>query len=156
MTDQRSELKMIVRLVGTDLDGTKHIPFALAKVFGVGINFGYAVTRALGLNPHTRIGELSDKELARIEDAIKNPAKYGIPAWLYNRRRDPVMGEDKHLTGPDLELTIKEDIQREMKIKSWRGIRHALGLKVRGQRTRTTGRHGGPVGVVRKAVKESK
>ena len=53
------------------------------------------------------------------------------------------------------ELKIKEDIQREMKIKSWRGVRHSLGLKVRGQRTRTTGRKGGPVGVARRAVAEA-
>ncbi|MEM3670025.1 MAG: 30S ribosomal protein S13, partial [Nitrososphaerota archaeon] len=57
--------------------------------------------------------------------------------------------------GPDLELNIKENIQREMRIKSWRGVRHSLGLKVRGQRTRTTGRKGGPVGVARRAVAEA-
>ncbi|MCS7142711.1 MAG: 30S ribosomal protein S13 [Aigarchaeota archaeon] len=156
MSSSQRELKVIVRLLGTDIDGSKQVPYALSKVFGVGVNYGYAVTRAVGIDPHTRIGALSDKELSSLEDAIKNPAKYGIPQWTYNRRSDLVSGEDKHLIGPDLELAIKEDIQREMRIKSWRGVRHSLGLKVRGQRTRTTGRHGGPIGVAKKAVKESK
>jgi small subunit ribosomal protein S13 len=54
------------------------------------------------------------------------------------------------LTGSELLYYVKEDIEREKRIKSWRGIRHALGLKVRGQRTRTTGRTGITVGVKRK------
>ncbi|MHA1722752.1 MAG: 30S ribosomal protein S13, partial [Candidatus Baldrarchaeia archaeon] len=53
----------------------------------------------------------------------------------------------------DLVLTIKSDIDRMKKIKSWKGIRHALGLKVRGQRTRTTGRGGRTIGVTKKKKK---
>jgi len=55
-----------------------------------------------------------------------------------------------HLVGATLLFYVKEDIEREKRIKSWRGIRHAYGLKVRGQRTRTTGRAGITVGVKRK------
>ncbi|MHA1596704.1 MAG: 30S ribosomal protein S13, partial [Candidatus Asgardarchaeia archaeon] len=55
-----------------------------------------------------------------------------------------------HLLGSDLILRINMDIQREKKLRSWRGMRHALGLKVRGQKTRTTGRTGRTVGVRRK------
>lgn len=153
MSAQQRETRLIVRLLGTDLDGTKHVPFALAKIYGVGINFAYAVARAVGIDPMTRLGQLSDQQLALLEDAITNPGKYGIPVWMWNRRRDPVTGKDMHLVGPDLNLTMREDIEREKRIKSWRGVRHMLGLKVRGQRTRTTGRKGGPVGVVRKATK---
>jgi small subunit ribosomal protein S13 len=146
---------MIVRMLGTDLDGTKQVPYALAKIFGVGINFGYAVARAVGVDPSLRLGQLTDHQISLLEDGIKNPSKYGIPAWLYNRRKDLLTGRDLHIVGPELELTIKEDIQREMRIKSWRGVRHSLGLKVRGQRTRTTGRKGGPVGVARRAAAEA-
>lgn len=148
----QQELRLIVRLLNVDLDGGKKIPYALAGIKGVGINFGYAVARALGIDPELRLGQLADQQLALIEDCIRNPEKYGIPSWMYNRRRDPQSGKDLHLIGADLDLSIKEDIQREMRIKSWRGIRHSLGLKVRGQRTRTTGRKTGPVGVVRKAA----
>ncbi len=153
MSAQQRETRLIVRLLGTDLDGTKHVPYALAKIYGVGINFGYAVARAVGIDPMTRLGQLTDQQLALLEDAITNPGKYGIPTWMWNRRRDPVTGKDTHLVGAELNLTMREDIEREKRIKSWRGVRHMLGLKVRGQRTRTTGRKGGPVGVVRKATK---
>jgi small subunit ribosomal protein S13 len=155
METQQREARMIVRMLGTDLDGTKQVPYALAKIFGVGINFGYAVAQAVGVDPTLRLGQLTEHQISLLEDGIKNPSKYGIPAWLYNRRKDLLTGRDLHLVGPDLELTIKEDIQREMRIKSWRGVRHSLGLKVRGQRTRTTGRKGGPVGVARRAVAEA-
>ncbi|MCS7145500.1 MAG: 30S ribosomal protein S13 [Nitrososphaerota archaeon] len=148
----QQELRLIVRLLNVDLDGGKKLPYALAGIKGVGIPFGYAVARALNIDPDIRLGQLTDQQLAAIEDVIKNPGKHGIPSWMYNRRRDPVTGRDLHLTGADLDLAIKEDIQREMRIKSWRGVRHALGLKVRGQRTRTTGRKTGPVGVVRRAA----
>jgi len=148
----QQELRLVVRLLNVDLDGSKKIPYALAAIRGVGIMLGYAVARALNIDPELRLGQLSDQQLAMIEDAVKNPAKYGIPAWMFNRRRDPATGKDLHLTGADLELAIKEDVQKEMRIKSWRGVRHSLGLKVRGQRTRTTGRKGGPVGVVRRAA----
>jgi len=155
METQQREARMIVRMLGTDLDGTKQVPYALAKIFGVGINFGYAVARAVGVDPTLRLGQLTEHQISLLEDGIKNPSKYGIPAWLYNNRKELLSGRDLHLVGPDLELKIKEDIQREMRIKSWRGVRHSLGLKVRGQRTRTTGRKGGPVGVARRAVAEA-
>ena len=153
MSAQQRETRLIVRLLGTDLDGTKHVPYALARIYGIGINFGYAVARAVGIDPMTRLGQLTDQQLSLLEDAITNPGKYGIPMWMWNRRRDPVTGKDAHLVGAELNLTMREDIEREKRIKSWRGVRHMLGLKVRGQRTRTTGRKGGPVGVARKAVK---
>jgi len=146
------EFKYVVRILGTDIDGTLKIPYALAKVKGIGINLGYAIARVLGLNTETRIGYLTEQQLQRIEAVAKNPLEYGIPDWMINRN-SPAPVEKKHLIGADLELAIKEDIEREIRIKSWRGVRHSLGLKVRGQRTRTTGRKGGPVGVVRKAAK---
>ena len=85
-----------------------------------------------------------------MEEVARDPLGHGIPAWLLNRRKDPVTGKDLQLYGSDLVYAIREDIQREMRIKSWRGVRHSLGLKVRGQRTRTTGRTGTAVGVSRR------
>jgi SSU ribosomal protein S13P len=66
---------------------------------------------------------------------------------MYNRRKDYETGIDLHLVTNDVIFYARNDIEREKKIKSWRGVRHALGLKVRGQRTRTTGRTGITVGV---------
>ncbi|HIQ30484.1 MAG TPA: 30S ribosomal protein S13 [Candidatus Caldiarchaeum subterraneum] len=141
------ELRYIVRILGTDIDGSLKIPYGLAKIRGVGINLGYAIARAAGVDTELRIGELTDEQVRKLEEVAKNPTAYGIPSWMLNRRFDPVTGKDLQLYGADLELSVKEDIQREMRIKSWRGVRHSLGLKVRGQRTRTTGRKGRTVGV---------
>ncbi len=148
----QQEIRIIVRVLNTDLDGYKKVPYALAGIEGVGINLGYAVARSLGIDPELRLGQLSEQQIGQIEDCVKNPAKYGIPSWMLNRRNDIATGKDLHLVGPDLDLAIREDIQREMRIRSWRGVRHSFGLKVRGQRTRTTGRKGGPIGVVRRAM----
>ncbi len=141
------ELRYIVRILGTDIDGSLKVPYGLAKIKGIGINLGYAIARVAGVDTELRIGELTDEQVKKLEEVAKNPTAYGIPAWMLNRRFDPVTGKDLQLYGADLELAIKEDIQREMRIKSWRGVRHSLGLKVRGQRTRTTGRKGRTVGV---------
>jgi len=144
------EFKPIVRFLGTDLDGSLKVPYALTAVKGIGVMLGYAVTRVAGLDTEKRLGFLSEEELKRLEEVVKNPLGHGIPAWMLNRRKDPVSGKDLQLYGSDLVFAIREDIQREMRIKSWRGIRHSLGLKVRGQRTRTTGRFGTAVGVSRR------
>ena len=69
-----------------------------------------------------------------------------------NRPRDRLSGRMLHLIGSDLEFARKNDIDRLRRIKSWRGVRHSLGLKVRGQHTRTTGRGGMAVGVSRKKL----
>ncbi len=146
------EFKYIVRVLGKDIDGALKVPYALARIKGIGINLGYAIARVLGIDTETRIGYLTEQQLQRIEAVARNPLEYGISDWMINRN-SPAPVEKRHLTGADLELAIKEDIEREIKIKSWRGVRHSLGLKVRGQRTRTTGRKGGPVGVSRRAAK---
>lgn len=144
------DFKHIVRLAGTDIDGSLKLPYGLDKIKGVGVMLGYAISRVLGIDPEIRIGYLSEAQLEKIEQVMKNPADYGIPGWLVNRRRSPESGKDEHLIGSDLDYRIKEDVEREKRIRSWRGVRHMLGLKVRGQRTRTTGRKGTAVGVFRK------
>jgi small subunit ribosomal protein S13 len=150
-----NEFKRIVRVLGTDLDGSLKIPYALSKIKGVGIYLGYAISRALNINPDDRIGFLSENQIQKIEDAISNPLSYGIPPWLLNRRRDLKTGKDLHLHGSDLVLAIKEDIEKEKKIKSWKGVRHSLGLKVRGQRTKTTGRKHAAIGVSKRALAQA-
>ncbi|RLI27338.1 MAG: 30S ribosomal protein S13, partial [Candidatus Hecatellales archaeon] len=139
-----------VRICGTDIDGSKKLAYGLAKIKGVGVNFGKAVALALNLNPDQKIGYLSDEDVKRLEDAIANPQNYGIPSFLYDRRKDLETGKDLHLHGADLELRQKLDIEFLKALKCWRGIRHMLGLKVRGQKTRTTGRKGKTVGVSRR------
>lgn len=144
------EFRHIVRMADTDLDGSQKVAYALTKIKGVGIRLAGAIVRVAGVNPEERLGNLTDEEIERLEDAIRNPLKYGIPPYLLNRQRDPTTGKDLHLIGADLTLQVKADIDLMKKIKCWKGVRHSLGLKVRGQRTRTTGRKGVTVGVRRK------
>ncbi len=142
--------KHIVRIAGVDVEGDLLLPLGIAKIKGVGYNLAMALIRKLGLDPNLRVGFLSEEDVRSIEDAITNPAKYGVPPWMFNRRKDYMTGKDLHLIGADLIYAAREDIEREMRIRSWRGIRHSLGLKVRGQRTHTTGRLGPTVGVMKR------
>jgi len=140
----------IVRIAATDIDGNLNTLHGLAEIKGVGISFANAICRVLRIDPEMKIGFLTDEEISKIESVLKNPQEYGIPSWMLNRRKDYETGKDLHLTGAELIYYVKQDIEREKRIRSWRGVRHALGMKVRGQRTRTTGRTGATVGVRKK------
>ncbi|MEM0095524.1 MAG: 30S ribosomal protein S13 [Candidatus Bathyarchaeia archaeon] len=153
MASQTSrEFRHIIRVIDTDIDGTLKVPYALKKVKGISLSLARAILARAGIDPHMRAGFLTEAEVEKIEEIIKDPAKYGIPGWLLNRRKDLETGKDLHLISADLILRTKMDIEKLKEIKSWRGYRHAYGLKVRGQRTRTTGRTGKTVGVKKKAA----
>jgi len=142
-----TEFKHIVRLAGRDLDGTRRVAYALTQIKGINLRLADAIVKKAEISPDKRLGNLSESEIRRIEDTILNLSSSGLPNWLLNRRKDLETGKDIHLITSDLDLKVKEDIEREKAIKSWRGYRHSYGLKVRGQRTRTTGRKGKTVGV---------
>ena len=146
----QTEFRYVVRIAGTDIDGLLKVPYGLAKIKGIGYNLALALCRKLGIDPQKRIGYLTEAEVKKIEDVLKDLRAAGFPGWILNRRKDYDSGKDLHLIGADLIFYVKQDIEREKRIRSWRGIRHALGYKVRGQRTRTTGRLGPTVGVRRK------
>lgn len=140
----------IVRFMGTNLDGNRLLVHGLSGVRGIGRRFAQAMVKLSGADPKMRTGFLTEDLIQKLEDIAKNPLKYEIPAWMLNRRKDFRTGNDLHITSSDLAFIHKLDIDRMRRIKSWKGIRHALNLKVRGQRTRTTGRSGLVVGVTRK------
>jgi small subunit ribosomal protein S13 len=144
------EFQHIIRFAGTDINGTQPVTYALTSVKGVGIKLANAIIEKTGINPETRMGFLSSSEVEKIEDVLENPLKYSIPIWLLNRQKDKETGKNIHLLGSDLVLQTKNDIDDQKKIRSWRGFRHSYGLKVRGQRTRTTGRRGKAIGVKKK------
>ena len=144
------ETRLIVRIIGTDLDGNLRAPYALTKIKGININLAKVILKKAKVNLETRMGFLTEEEIEKIEDIIKNPTKYSLPYWLLNRRKDLETGKNIHLINADLILKNKIDIDLMKKIKSWRGYRHSYGLKVRGQRTKTTGRRGKAVGVRKK------
>jgi small subunit ribosomal protein S13 len=149
------EFRQILRVAGTNVDGTKKLAYGLLHIKGVGPSYAVAVVRAAELKPETRMGELSESDVQKLEDVMKDPAKYGLPSRLFNRRKGLESGRDVHLIGADLALSIKNDVDFMTDIRTWKGVRHSLGLKVRGQRTRTTGRKGRAVGVAKKVVMEA-
>ena len=148
----RKEIKAeeVVRIAGTDLDGNRYVYMALLGLKGVGYNLARALVRLLGIDENKKLKELSEDEIKKLEDAVKNPWKYGVPSWMLNRRKDRETGKDIHLIGVDLTMQVKDDIERLKRIRSYRGVKHELGLPVRGQRTRSTFRKGQTVGVSRK------
>lgn len=148
---EAQEFRHLVRISGKDLDGGKKLIVALSDLKGVGYNFANVITSKLSLDPRVRLGTLTEEQVKEIEGAIQSTTKSALPEWYYNRRNDPETGEARQLLGADLEFIQKNDIEDEKNIQSWKGVRHSLGLKVRGQRTRTTGRKGRTVGV-RKAT----
>ena len=139
----------MIRIVGNDIPGEKKMIVGLTQIKGVGYMFANTMLSILKINPDQRIGYLSPEEIQSIESIIKNPSTSNFPSWFLNRRKDVETGEDKHLITSDIAFTIRNDIEREKTNGSWRGYRHMFGLKVRGQRTRCTGRKGGAVGVAK-------
>ena len=146
--------KVFFRQLRTQVDGNAKIEYGLTQVRGVGKRFAQAIVRVAKINPNLRIGALPEKDLARIEEIILNPVKNGVPNWMVNRKKDLRTGEDLHIIGNRLDISLKRDIDRMKKIKSYKGVRHHLKLKVRGQRTRSTGRHGLVVGVMRRKKRQ--
>ena len=147
-----SEFRHILRIIDADVDGTLKAPYALRKIKGISLNLANAILKKAGINPEVRAGFLTEAEVERIEEIINEPTKFGLPAWLLNRRKNLETGKDMHLISADLVLRNKMDVDQMKDIKSWRGYRHAYGLKVRGQRTRTTGRSGKALGVKKKLL----
>lgn len=145
------EFRHIVRVAATELQGKTPVKLALTRIKGVGPAVANAAVKRLGIDPGKPMGEFTDEELQQIESVLKDPEE--VPDWLLNRRKDPFTGEDNHLISSDLKFQQKQDIDYMKKIRSYKGIRHSMGLKVRGQRTKSTGRHGTTVGVQRKRIK---
>ena len=141
------EFEHIVRIVGNDIFGEKKAIVGLTQIRGIGYIFAKAILDSLQIDSNTNIGFLNEQQVQSIEKIIENPISANFPAWFLNRRKDLESGKNLHLITSDIALTVRNDIEREKTTNSWRGIRHMFGLKVRGQRTRTTGRKGGAVGV---------
>jgi small subunit ribosomal protein S13 len=146
------EFRHIIRIADIDLDGIEKVAYALASIKGIGIRLANVIVDKAGVDPETRLGFVPDAKVEKIEDVIVNPLKYGIPGWLLNRPKDSETGKDRHIIGPDMALQIKSDIEQMKNLRSWRGFRHAYGLRVRGQRTKTTGRTKKALGVKKALV----
>lgn len=123
----------VVRILSKDIEGKMTVSAGLTKIKGVSWSMTNAINKKMKIPKNKKIGELTETEIKKISEFIKNPE---LPEYLLNRRKDFETGENKHLSGSDLELRQDFDVKRLRKIKSYRGLRHALKLPLRGQRTK--------------------
>ncbi len=139
---------ILIRILSTDIPGDKGVYAGLTRIKGISWGFSHALCHVLHLDKNRKISSLSKEEIEKISQFIKNPQ---IPHFLLNRRFDFDTGEDHHIVGSELDLKREFDIKRLKKIRSYRGLRHAIGAPVRGQRTRSHFRKNKVVGVMKKA-----
>ena len=97
-----------------------------------------------------RAGELTDTEINQFNDIMSRPLEYNIPKWFLNRQKDPKDGTYYQMIANQLDTVMRDDLERMRKSKNHRGLRHMWGVRVRGQRTKSTGRCGRTLGVTRK------
>lgn len=108
----------MARIAGVDLPRDKRIEIALTYIYGIGLPSAKNILAATGINPDTRVKDLTEEEINKLQREIENNYK--------------VEG--------DLRREVSANIKRLMDIGCYRGLRHRLGLPVRGQRTRTNAR----------------
>jgi small subunit ribosomal protein S13 len=131
------DFRHIVRIVNTDIKGEKKVLMGLQKIKGIGYMLSNFICHSTKIDPKKLIGKLSTEDISKLEDVIRNPAKYDCPSWMMNRRKDYESGQDMHLITTDLDVTVDNDMKRMKKIRSYKGVRHMLGQPVRGQRTKS-------------------
>lgn len=108
----------MARIAGTDLPKEKRVEVGLTYIYGIGINRSREILEKTGVNPDTRVRDLSEEEVNAIRDFIS----------------------EGFLVEGDLRRKIALDIKRLVEIGCYRGIRHRKGLPVRGQKTKTNAR----------------
>jgi small subunit ribosomal protein S13 len=108
----------VARIFGIDLPREKRVEVGLTYIYGIGLTTSQKILAATGIDPSTRVSDLSDEDVSTIRDYI-----------------------DKNLeVEGDLRRETSQDIKRLMEIGCYRGLRHRRGLPVRGQRTHTNAR----------------
>merc|ERR1711912_119225 len=137
----------ILRIQNTNIDGNIKIGYALTSIQGMGRRFTDLVLKKAEIDNSKRAGQINAEELERIQTTMTNPKNFKIPTWFLNRQRDIKDGKDSQLTSNNLDNKLREDLDRMKKIRLHRGLRHNWGLRVKGQKTKTTGRHGRTVAV---------
>jgi small subunit ribosomal protein S13 len=151
--DEDEDIQYFVRIGQTDLDGTKSVERALTDMNGVGRRAARIIADRAGVDRRDLLGGLEEDDIDAIVDLVEGYAGE-VPEWLTNHRTDFFDGETTHEVGNDLEMTRRQDVNRMKMIDSYKGVRHKRGQKVRGQRTKSTGRTEGTIGVNVEAIKE--
>jgi small subunit ribosomal protein S13 len=150
---EEEDIQYFVRIGQNDLDGTKSVERSLTELNGIGHRAVRIIAEQAGVDRRETFGALDEGKIDEIVALVEGFADE-VPDWLANHRNDFFAGETTHETGNDLELTRRQDINRMKMIDSYKGVRHKRGQKVRGQRTKSTGRTEGTIGVNVEAIKE--
>jgi len=108
----------MARIEGVDLPRDKRVEIGLTYIYGIGLSRSHEVLEQTGVNPDTRVKDLTDSDINKMRDYITQNFK----------------------TEGDLRREVQLNIKRLIEIGSYRGLRHRRGLPVRGQRTRTNAR----------------
>jgi small subunit ribosomal protein S13 len=153
--DHNPDFKYIVRLSNTDINGEKNVIYGITTVKGIGLHMASLITDKTGINRYLKIGDLSDDQIEKLQNAIDNISQ-SAPKWMLNHRKDYDTGKNIHLIGNEIVIRLRDEINIMKKIRSYKGIRHERGLSVRGQRTRSNNRKGLALGVSRKKEPSSK
>jgi small subunit ribosomal protein S13 len=147
--DRGPDFKYIVRLSNKDVDGEKNVIYGLSNVRGIGVHMASFITDTTGVDRYKKMGDLTDDQVTKLQEAIDNISK-NAPGWMLNHRKDYETGKNFHLISTDIDMRLRDEINIMKKIRSYRGIRHERGLPVRGQRTRANNRKGLALGVSKK------
>mmetsp|Transcript_55482 Transcript_55482/g.110206 ORF Transcript_55482/g.110206 Transcript_55482/m.110206 type:complete len:155 (-) Transcript_55482:259-723(-) len=145
-----SNFQHILRVLNTNLDGKVKVMFALTSIKGVGRRFANVACKKAEVDLNKRAGELTAEEVERLVTIVQNPRQFKVPDWMLNRKKDTKDGKFSQVVSNTLDMKLRDDLERLKKIRAHRGLRHYWGLRVRGQRTKTTGRKGRTVGVSKK------
>ncbi len=153
-----TDIRYIVRIASKDLDGSLPVERALQGIKGIGVRMAKIMAakfvEASGVDAGLPLGKLPEDKDKVLEDIVMRPQNHEIPTWVFNRKKDTFAGKDSHVVMSDLDFALRKDLQLMMETKSYKGLRHTWGLPVRGQRTKSTHRGGGPVvGVTKKDIK---
>jgi small subunit ribosomal protein S18e len=134
------EFQHILRVMNTNIEGRERVQIAITAIRGVGRRFASLILKKAEIDPTKRAGTLSQEEIDKIVAIITDPLKFKIPAWFLNRQRDTVTGKTYQLHAQQVAGTLREDLERLKKMRCHRGLRHYWGIRVRGHRTKTSGR----------------
>jgi len=151
--EEEEDIRYFVRIGQTDLDGTKSVERSLTDMNGIGRRAARIITEKAGIQRQAVFGKLEDDEIDRIVELVEGFADE-VPDWMANHQNDFFSGETTHLVGTDVNEKRRHDINRMKQIESYKGVRHKRGQKVRGQRTKSTGRTEGTIGVNVEEIRE--
>jgi len=144
------DFQHILRILNTNIDGTRKVMFSLTAITGIGRRFANLICKKAEVDPNKRAGELTQDEVEKLVAIIQNPKQFKIPMWFLNRQKDYKTGRYQQAFSNNLGAKLREDLERLKKIRAHRGLRHYWGIRVRGQHTKTTGRRGKTMAAVKK------